>query len=98
MPAEDVARLGKDVRGRSQVTGHDRKAVKLLMTFCVCMQTDDVYDRTECEHEIFRPLFGKVSEEGGRRSAGDRKTLSTKDSLRLNRSLWLRAGAKRARL
>lgn len=32
MPAEDVARLGKDVRGRSQVTGHDRKAVKLLMT------------------------------------------------------------------
>jgi hypothetical protein len=47
MPAEDVVRLGKDVRGRSQVTGHDRKAVKLLMTFRVCMQTNDVYDRTE---------------------------------------------------
>jgi hypothetical protein len=31
MPAEDVARLGKDVRGRSQVTDHGRKAVKLTL-------------------------------------------------------------------
>jgi hypothetical protein len=57
MPAEDVARLGKDVRGRSQVTGHDKKAVKLMMIFRVCVQTNDVYDRTEIGREIFQTAF-----------------------------------------
>lgn len=58
-----VARLGKDVRGRSQVTDHDRKAVK-LMTFRVCMETSDVYSRTESvDVNSCRPLFDEVSDE-----------------------------------
>jgi len=61
MPAEDVARLGKDVRGRSQVTGHDKKAVKLMMTrkcmvsgLILIVGKSDMFD-TEYLHQQHRP-------------------------------------------
>lgn len=78
LPAEDVARLGKDVRGRSQVTDHGRKAVKLTLAFRVCMQASDVYGRTDkVDVKSCRPLFGAGSvEAGGERSTGDRISLS----------------------
>ena len=61
MPAEDVVRLGKDVRGRSQVTGHDKKAVKLMMTrkcmvsgLVLIVGKSDLFD-TEYLHQQHRP-------------------------------------------
>ena len=70
MPAEDVARLGKDVRGRSQVTGHDKKAVKLIMTrkcmvsgLVLMARESDMFDTEHLhqQHHPERPADGSAT-------------------------------------